>query len=68
MTSFGIHLCHPWSGDCALHGLRISIRTPWRFVLIGLSGGAVQRQRRDGTYADEWTWLVTRPPVRGPRA
>lgn len=55
--AFGIHVCDPWSGDCAMRGLRLNIRTPWAFITVGLLGGQVQRRRPDGTYGDEWTWL-----------
>jgi len=55
MNKFSLHLCHPWSGDCAMRAMRINLATPWAFVSVGLFGGEVQRRRPDGTYADEWT-------------
>ena len=68
MRKYGIHLCHPWSGDCAMRALRINIRTPRTFVTIGLFGGQTQKQQADGTYGDEYTWLsIDRdwlPPTR----
>lgn len=56
--TFGIHICHPRSGDCSMRGLRLNVRTPWAFVIVGIFGGQVQRRRRDGTYGDDWTWLA----------
>jgi hypothetical protein len=52
-----IHFCHPWSGDCAMRGLRINLATPWAFIIVGFFGGQVQRRRPDGTYGHEWTHL-----------
>ena len=40
-----------------MRGLRLNIRLPWVFIIVGLFGGAVQKRRVDGTYGDEWTWL-----------
>ena len=57
ISEFGVHLCHPWSGDCAMRAFRANIRTPWAFVIVGLFGGQTQRRLRDGSYGDEWTWL-----------
>lgn len=61
---FGLHVCHPRSGDCAMRGLRFNLRSPGHFTYIGLFGGAVQRRRPDGTYADEWAWLSIEPRER----
>jgi len=55
--TLSIHLCHPWSGDCALRGLRIYLGTPWGFAIVGLFGGELARRRADGTYGEEWTHL-----------
>jgi len=40
-----------------MRALRVNIRTPWAFVIVGLFGGQTQRQMPDGSYGDQWTWL-----------
>lgn len=34
---WGIHVCSPWSGDCAMRGIRLNVRTPWWFAIIALN-------------------------------
>lgn len=35
-----LHICSPWSGDCAMDGVRLNIRTPWRFIYVALTPSA----------------------------
>jgi len=48
-----IHACTPWSKDCSMRGVRLNIRTPWRFIYIALTPEAKVADR-DG----KWHWIV----------
>jgi hypothetical protein len=42
MKRWNLHICSPWSDDCAMDSVRLNIRTPWRFIIIALTAqGAV---------------------------
>jgi hypothetical protein len=56
-TAFSLHFCHPWSGYCAMRGLRINIGTPRAFIIIGVLGGGLAAGRDGGS-----TWLSIEPP------
>ena len=50
-----LHICSPWSGPCAMPGIRLNIRTPWRFIIIALNP-AVRVSDREG----KWHYVSVR--------
>lgn len=62
MKKWGFHACSPWSGDCAMQGVRLNIHTPWWFAYVALTPeGRVYRGRHpDG----KWVWIEVRREER----
>lgn len=49
---YHLHVCAPWSGDCAMGGIRLNIWLGRRFITLALTPeGRVLR-------GDKWVWLV----------
>lgn len=50
-----IHACSPWSGDCAMNGIRLNIGLgPW-FIIVALTPeGRVYRGRWPN---GKWVWF-----------